>query len=194
MQISNSMPDRYYTPYKTNTNVKAISGFSLNEDGKIEFTEVSKAEENKGFIAEFVDYQKFHQAWMSQGSTTAFSYTTNKGLNVEENSISLVPGVMIRLANGFKLAINNYMVSALGNFKNNVAAQESAAIAGALNSLIKVANGQIPMNMFYSKNQNNSEYAKIGLQAVGIDTSRTFIINERKFHFDDEGQIRLGEK
>lgn len=69
-----------------------------------------------------------------------------KGLNVEENSISLVPGVTIGLANG-----------------------------------------QIPMNFFYSKHQNSSEYAKIGLQAAGIDMSRTFIINETKFHFDEEG-------
>ena len=89
MQIGNNMLDRYYTPYKTNTNVKAISGFSLNADEKIEFGEVSEAQEGKRFIAEFVDYQKFHKEWMSQGSATAFSDTTNKGLNVEENSISL---------------------------------------------------------------------------------------------------------
>ncbi len=84
------------------------------------------------------------------------------------------------------------MVQAFGDFKDNQAASESAAIAGALSHLIKVANGQIPMNMFYSKNQDNSAYAKKGLQAFGIDTSRPFTINGRTFHFDGDEQIRMG--
>lgn len=171
--------------------MKAISGFSLNTEGKVE---VQEADPNWQGFAEFVDYQEFHKAWMSQGATTAFSYTENKGFNAEENSISLVPGMMARLANGFKLSIDEYMVQALGDFKDNQAASESAAIAGALSHLIKVANGQIPMNMFYSKNQDNSAYAKMGLQAFGIDTSRPFTINGRTFHFDGNEQIRLGKK
>ena len=44
-----------------------------------------------------------------------------------------------------------------------------------------------------SRNQDNSEYAKQGLQAFGIDTSKPFTINEKTFHFDSEGKIRLGE-
>lgn len=192
MQISNNVNDKYYTPYKTNTNVKAISGFSLNTEGKVELQE---ADPNWQGFAEFVDYQEFHKAWMSQGAATAFSYTENKGFNAEENSISLVPGMMVRLANGFRLSIDEYMVQALGDFRNNEAAKESTSIASAMSSLIKVANGQIPLNLFHSsRTQNNSEYAKKGLEAFGIDTSRTFIINDKAFHFDSDGQIRLGEK
>ena len=187
MKINNSVPS-YYTPYKTNTSVAYCAGFTKTEEG----TCVPKqTTENPGF-AEFVDYQEFHKAWMSQGAETAFSYTSNNGFNAEVNSISLVPGMSVRLSNGFRLAIGDYMVQALGDFKDNQAASESAAIAGALSHLIKVANGQIPMNMFYSKNQDNSAYAKIGLQAFGIDTSRPFTINEKTFHFDSDGQIRLG--
>ena len=188
MQVSSSVSNRYYTPYQTNTSVKYCAGFSQKEDGKLTPNETT---ENPGF-AEFVDYQEFHKAWMSQGAETAFSYTSNNGFNAEANSISLVPGMSVRLSNGFRLAIGDYMVQALGDFKDNQAASESAAIAGALSHLIKVANGQIPMNMFYSKNQDNSAYAKIGLQAFGIDTSRPFTINEKTFHFDSDGQIRLG--
>ena len=188
MQVSSSVSNRYYTPYQTNTSVKYCAGFSQKEDGKLTPNETT---ENPGF-AEFVDYQEFHKAWMSQGTETAFSYTSNNGFNAEANSISLVPGMSVRLSNGFRLAIGDYMVQALGDFKDNQAASESAAIAGALNHLIKVANGQIPMNMFYSKNQDNSAYAKIGLQAFGIDTSRPFTINEKTFHYDSDGQIRLG--
>ena len=192
LSVEKKQTDKYYTPYKTNTNVKAISGFSVGEDGKLEFKEAD--EDWEGF-ANFVDYQEFHRAWMSQGATTAFSYTENKGLNTEDNSISLVPGMMTRLANGFKISINDYMVQAVGDFRDNEAAKESTAIASALNSLIKVANGQIPMNMFHSsRTQDNSEYAKKGLQAFGIDTSKPFIINEKAFHFDSEGKIRLGYK
>ena len=188
MQVSSSVSNRYYTPYQTNTSVKYCAGFSQKEDGKLTPNETT---ENPGF-AEFVDYQEFHKAWMSQGAETAFSYTSNNGFNAEANSISLVPGISVRLSNGFRLAIGDYMVQALGDFKDNQAASESAAIAGALSHLIKVANGQIPMNMFYSKNQDNSAYTKIGLQAFGIDTSRPFTINEKTFHFDSDGQIRLG--
>ena len=188
MQVGSSVSNRYYTPYQTNTSVKYCAGFSQTEDGKLTPNETT---ENPGF-AEFVDYQEFHKAWMSQGAETAFSYTSNNGFNAEANSISLVPGMSVRLSNGFRLAIGDYMVQALGDFKDNQAASESAAIAGALSHLIKVANGQIPMNMFYSKNQDNSAYAKIGLQAFGIDTSRPFTINEKTFHFDSDGQIRLG--
>ena len=188
MQVNSSVSNRYYTPYQTNTSVKYCAGFSRTEDGKLTPNETT---ENPGF-AEFVDYQEFHKAWMSQGAETAFSYTSNNGFNAEANSISLVPGMSVRLSNGFRLAIGDYMVQALGDFKDNQAASESAAIAGALSHLIKVANGQIPMNMFYSKNQDNSAYAKIGLQAFGIDTSRPFTINEKTFHFDSDGQIRLG--
>lgn len=181
----------YYTPYKTNTNVKAISGFSINDEGKLE---IKEADENWQGFANFVDYQEFHKAWMSQGATTPFSYTENKGLNKEENSISLVPGMSANLSNGFKISITDYMVQALGDYHDNEAAKESNATAGALNSLIKVANGQIPLNMFHSsRNQDNSEYAKQGLQAFGIDTSKPFTINEKTFHFDSEGKIRLGE-
>ena len=188
MQVSSSVSNRYYTPYQTNTSVKYCAGFSQKEDGKLTPNETT---ENPGF-AEFVDYQEFHKAWMSQGAETAFSYTSNNGFNAEANSISLVPGMSVRLSNGFRLAIGDYMVQALGDFKDNQDASESAAIAGALSHLIKVANGQIPMNMFYSKNQDNSAYAKIGLQAFGIDTSRPFTINEKTFHYDREGKIRLG--
>lgn len=190
MQVNSSVNDRYFTPYKSNINVKAISGFSINSEGKVEFNET---EEMPSFVGNFMDYQEFHKAWMSQGATTAFSYTKNKGFDAEKNSISLVPGMLTRLANGFKLSINNYMVQALGDFRDNKATKESTAIAGALSLLIKVANGQIPLNMFYSRTQNNSLYAKKGLQAFGVDTSRTFTINEKKFYFDEDGQIRLGE-
>ncbi len=188
MQVGSSVSNRYYTPYQTNKSVKYCAGFTKTEDGKLTPNETT---ENPGF-AEFVDYQEFHKAWMSQGAETAFSYTSNNGFNAEANSISLVPGMSVRLSNGFRLAIGDYMVQALGDFKDNQAASESAAIAGALSHLIKVANGQIPMNLFYSKNQDNSAYAKIGLQAFGIDTSRPFAINEKTFHFDSDGQIRLG--
>ena len=191
MQVGNCTSNMYYTAYKTNTNVKAISGFSINDDGKLE---VKEADESWQGFANFVDYQEFHKAWMSQGATTPFSYTENMGLNKEENSISLVPGMSASLSNGFRLSITEYMVQALGDYHDNEAAKESNAIAGALNSLIKVANGQIPLNMFHSsRNQDNSEYAKRGLQAFGIDTSKPFTINEKKFHFDSEGKIRLGE-
>uniref|UniRef100_UPI004057110C hypothetical protein n=1 Tax=Acetatifactor sp. TaxID=1872090 RepID=UPI004057110C len=188
MQVSSSVSSRYYTPYQSNTSVKYCAGFSQTEDGKMKPNETT---ENPGF-AEFVDYQEFHKAWMSQGAETAFSYTQNNGFNTETNSISLVPGMSVRLSNGFRLAIGDYMVQAFGDFNDNQAASESAAIAGALSHLIKVANGQIPMNMFYSKKQDNSAYAKIGLEAFGIDTSRPFTINGRTFHFDGDEQIRLG--
>ena len=187
MKINNSVPS-YYTPYKTNTSVAYCAGFTKTEEGTYVPKETT---ENPGF-AEFVDYQEFHKAWMSQGAETAFSYTKNEGFSALENRISLVPGMSTKLQNGFQLAIDDYMVRVMGDYTDNMAASESTAIAGVLSHLIKVANGQIPMNMFYSKNQDSSTYAQMGLQAFGIDTSRPFIINGKTFHFDDAEQIRLG--
>ena len=187
MQVSSSVNAGYYTSYRTERSVRYGANVFRTEDNPTP----DKTTENPGFIGG-EDYPEVHKARMSQGAETAFSYTSNNGFNAEANSISLVPGMSVRLSNGFRLAIGDYMVQALGDFMDNQAASESAAIAGALSHLIKVANGQIPMNMFYSKNQDNSAYAKIGLQAFGIDTSRPFTINEKTFHFDSDGQIRLG--
>ena len=191
MQVSN-ISGNYYTPFRSNTSVKAISGFSFGEDGKLEVEEADK--DWKGF-AEFIDYQEFHRQWMAQGATIAFSYTENRGLDKEKNSISLVSGMQVGLANGFRLSINDYMVQAVGDFRNNNAARESTCISSALSSLIKVANGQISMNMFYSsRTQDNSAYSRMGLEAFGIDTSKPFEINGKTFHFDSDGKIRLGDK
>ncbi len=70
MQVSSSVNARYYTSYQTNKSVKYCAGFTKTEDGKLTPNETT---ENPGF-AEFVDYQEFHKAWMSQGAETAFSY------------------------------------------------------------------------------------------------------------------------
>ena len=70
MQVGSSVSNRYYTPYQTNTSVKYCAGFSKTEDGKMTPNETT---ENPGF-AEFVDYQEFHKAWMSQGAETAIDF------------------------------------------------------------------------------------------------------------------------
>ena len=71
MQIGSSASNRYYTPYQTNTSVKYFAGFSQTEDGKLTPNEKNPQDltENPGF-AEFVDYQEFHKAWMSQRGVT----------------------------------------------------------------------------------------------------------------------------
>ena len=71
MQIGSSVSNRYYTPYQTNTSVKYFAGFSQTEDGKLTPNEKNPQDltENPGFV-EFVDYQEFHKAWMSQKGVT----------------------------------------------------------------------------------------------------------------------------
>ncbi len=67
MQIGSSVSNRYDTPYQTNKSVKYCAGFFWTEDGKMTPNEKNPQDltENQGF-AEFVDYQEFHKAWMSQ--------------------------------------------------------------------------------------------------------------------------------
>lgn len=81
MQVNGNTSTNYYTSYKSNTNVKAISGFSLNSEGELE---VKDADENWQGFAEFGDYQEFHKAWMSQGVTNPFNYNGNNESNTEE--------------------------------------------------------------------------------------------------------------
>lgn len=70
MQVNNSVSNNTYTPYKSNTSVKAISDFSMNDDEKLEVTE---AEDNWEGFADFGDYQEFHKQWMSQGENGPIS-------------------------------------------------------------------------------------------------------------------------
>jgi len=84
MQVGCSVSSSYYTPYQTNKSVKYCAGFSKTEDGKMTPNETTT--ENPGF-AEFVDYQEFHKAWMSQGAETAFSYTKNAASSIKENPV-----------------------------------------------------------------------------------------------------------
>ena len=71
MQVGSSGCNRYYTPYQTNKSVKYCTGFSQTKDGKMIPNETM---ESPGF-AEFVDYQEFHKAWMSQGAETDIDFS-----------------------------------------------------------------------------------------------------------------------
>ena len=98
MQVNSSVSSRYYTPYQSNKSVKYCAGFTKNEDGELTPNETTQ---NPGFAE-------------------------NEGFNAEANSISLVPGMSVRLSNGFRHTIDNYMIQALGDFKNNQAASDNA--------------------------------------------------------------------
>ncbi len=76
MQVSSSVSSRYSTPYQTNTSVKYCAGFTQTEDGKITSNETAKNPE----FAEFVDYQGFRKAWMSQSRTNPFQYARQKDI------------------------------------------------------------------------------------------------------------------
>ena len=82
------------------------------------------------------------------------------------------------------------MVDANGDYRDYDNAIKASQIASAMSALIKVANNQIPINIFYSsRNQNNSDLAREGLTAFGIDVNRPFLINEKMFEFDENGRL-----
>ena len=67
MQVNSSVAASYYTSYRSNTSVKYHAGYTQAQNGDLLPNEKTAEE---GF-AEFVDYQEFHMAWMSQnGSRT----------------------------------------------------------------------------------------------------------------------------
>lgn len=176
-----------YRQYKTNVNKKSFKGFIKNDKGENDFNVI---DEKPSFVGEETDYVKFHEAWMSQGDNTNFSYTKNSGLSRVSNAISLVPGLSARLLNGFELSIGSSMVDANGDYRDYDNAIKASQIASAMSALIKVANNQIPINIFYSsRNQNNSDLAREGLTAFGIDVNRPFLINEKMFEFDENGRL-----
>ncbi len=173
--------------YKSNVNRKSFKAFIKNDEGVREFNVV---EEKPSFVGEEIDYAKFHEAWMSQGENTNFSYTTNNGLDRISNSISLVPGLIAKLPSGFELSIGDSMVTANGDYRDYDNSLKASQIASSMSALIKVANNQIPINMFYSsRNQDNSNLVREGLSAFGIDVKRSFVINERMFEFDEKGRL-----
>lgn len=60
-------------------------------------------------------------------------------------------------------------------------------IGGAVDCLIRVANGQMPMA---SLSHDVYEKIKTGLDKMGIDTSRPFYVNGQKFVFSEDGVLR----
>lgn len=186
MQVNN----RIDTPYIPGQNVKVISGFSRNKDGKLE---VQESGEKECSFAELIDPEESERMWMGDLASTPYSYRINKGYNAKENSISLVPGMRARLSNGYQLVIESGMVRSYGDIQNVAAGFESNDMAGALGTLIKVANGQTTIGIFHFDPQNDQSAEK-ALQAFGVDTSRPFIINESKFYIDGMGKIREWEK
>ncbi len=94
MQVSSSVSSRYYTTYQTNTSVKYCDGFTRTEYGKSIPNETT---ENPGFV-EFVDYQEFHKAWMSQNGGNKVDYyfgTSYKASRSEEGGVTANSAVTI---------------------------------------------------------------------------------------------------
>lgn len=73
MQVNSSAAASYYTSYQSNKSVKYHGGYTQTENGDLLPNEKSAEE---GF-AEFVDYQEFHKAWMSQNGRAAGSVVTS---------------------------------------------------------------------------------------------------------------------
>ena len=175
------------TEVQNSVNRRVVRGIRQKEDGSYEFIYV---EGKPTFVNEEIDYRDFERSWMSQGANVDFTYRNNTGLDTVNNSISLVPGMKAKMNNGFTLSINNSMVNASGDDRDHENALHSAEVASAVNALIKVANGQIPINLFYSsRNQDNSELAREGLAAFGIDIDRPFTVNNTRFAFDEIGRL-----
>lgn len=117
----------------------------------------------------------------------AYTVVKNEGLNTQQNSISLVPGVKIQLGNSASLEIKNSNVGV--SFSGNISSEEQQhayELAHALDRLIKYANGQSGSFGFDTMKRNQAEGV---LKRIGIDTSKSFIVNGTEFNTSDYDRI-----
>ena len=109
-----------------------------------------------------------------------FNFTSTNALDNVENSMSFRPGDTIDLGDGYYLEITNNEV--LAKYKNGAydpnRMKEVSDIAGALNTLIRFANGQTG-SMYFDEVQQ-SRITPL-LSKLGIDLSRPFTVNNSNF-------------
>lgn len=122
-------------------------------------------------------------------SRNTFTVTRNVGLNKTDNSISLVPGMSIRLSNGISLKIGNNLVhTKFDNITSSHDGMEANSIAHSLEKFIRYANGEYGASGFGNEDR---EVTLDILNILGIDTSKEFIVNGTKFNTIDHGRLEM---
>ncbi len=202
MQINNSVSDKYYTSYKTNTSVKVISGFSLNTDGKVEVQEAK--EDWRGFSqmdhTVILDKEKFASVQkqlrpvddMVKVLKTPIPLAAETFVNKRTNSINLASGASVSVLGGFTLTVtaNGVSVSGVGNMDNQKEKQEAQDMAGALSTLLRNAGGTMK-NVAHSSAAYDkwTENVTKVMNYFGIDTSKDFTVNGMKYTKDEKGRF-----
>ena len=121
-----------------------------------------------------------------------FSIQEDKGFSNMPNGIGLVPGREVKLPDGtiLKWTKNgvDYIPKRTGNMGDSAIALEYASrIANTMNRFTRVANGQAlgVGNIIGITKEKAREISEV-LSAMGIDTSRDFYVNGKKFTFDSK--------
>ena len=121
-----------------------------------------------------------------------FSIQEDKGFSDMPNGIGLVPGREVKLPDGtiLKWTKNgvDYIPRRTGNMGDSATALEYASrIANTMNRFTRVANGQAlgVGNIIGITKEKAREISEV-LSAMGIDTSRDFYVNGKKFTFDSK--------
>ena len=123
---------------------------------------------------------------------TPFSIQEDKGFSNMPNGIGLVPGRMVTLPDGTTLKWTKtgveYIPRRTSNQNESVAALEYAArITSAMNQFTRVANGQaLGVGSVVGITKEKTREISTVLRAMGIDTSRDFYVNGKKFTFDSK--------
>ena len=123
---------------------------------------------------------------------TPFSIQEDKGFSNMPNGIGLVPGREVKLPDGTVLKWTkngvDYIPRRTGNMGDSATALEYASrIANTMNRFTRVANGQALRvgNIIGITKEKAREISEV-LSAMGIDTSRDFYVNGKKFTFDSK--------
>ena len=121
-----------------------------------------------------------------------FSIQEDKGFSDMPNGIGLVPGREVKLPDGtiLKWTKNgvDYIPRRTGNMRDSATALEYASrIANTMNRFTRVANGQAlgVGNIIGITKEKAREISEV-LSPMGIDTSRDFYVNGKKFTFDSK--------
>lgn len=112
-----------------------------------------------------------------------YPYTLKLGLNKSNNSLSLVPDLKFITENGTIFSWKDSAVQVINSKDADIIEKHQAMmIAKSLNFFTRIANKEMTGWYF---NKHDSSRVKKFLQSAGIDTSKDFFINGKKFWLED---------
>ena len=118
---------------------------------------------------------------------TPFAVQEDMGFSDILNGLAMVPGTTVSLADGTILKWTRNKVDFIPRNSSATAYKYASSIANVMNQFTRVANRQaLGVGKVVGITKEATKQIRDVLEAMGIDTSKEFYVNGKKFKFDSE--------